>query len=282
MRSDPFNFLGEILGEPAREMTNPANADYQCPFMTGQCIKRSHKFNDPFPVCSVWAGGFARGPKSERRLITLCPKRFNQIDIVGDVLAYCWPGKPPSNPRISGEVTMANFGRVDFVIADVVPGSNEVERFVSVELQAADITGSYEPAYQAALQRSDEVEVTYGINWKNVQKRYVSQLIQKGIYHHHWGSRIVAILQAPIYRYLKQNIKFDEIPLADATASHAICFMLYDYEYGDDEDAEVKGTRNLKLEKVVATSHSSLMMAALYQDVPSKLTFCELIRRNLL
>lgn len=226
MQIDPLHVIGEILGEPAAEMRNPVNADYLCPFTSSQCVKKSHRIAGPFPVCTVWHGGGASRLNS--RLICVCPKRFYSVDILSDVIAHCWPpGPAPTNPRIAYEVKMESFGNVDMVIADIDEVSGNVRNFVSVELQAVDITGSYEPAYQGVLHSSPTVNVSYSMNWKNVRKRFVSQLIDKGIYHHRWGTRIVALVQTPLYDQLRKDIQFEEVP--PDSGGNTIIFMLYDY-----------------------------------------------------
>jgi hypothetical protein len=172
---------------------------------------------------------------------------------------------------------MAGFGNVDFVIADLAEDTGLVREFVSVEMQAVDITGSVMPAYEAALLGKSEIpgKLSYGINWANVRKRYISQLIAKGFYHHHWGTRIVAVLQEPLYERLRQDIQFDE--LAPDTGGNTIIFMLYDFV----EDPGREGAYNLRLRRAVGTSHNSLMMASMYQQVPSKEDFCRRIMANL-
>lgn len=163
MRIDPLNVVAEILGEPAAEMRNPVNADYLCPFLNSQCIKTSQRISGPFPVCTIYYGGGASRINS--RPICVCPKRFYGIDLMADILQHCWPqDSPPRNPRIAYEVKMASFGNVDMVIADIDEITGNVRNFVSVELQAVDITGSYEPAYQGVLLSQPLVEVSYGIN----------------------------------------------------------------------------------------------------------------------
>lgn len=147
-----------------------------------------------------------------------------------------------------------------------------VRQFVSVEMQAVDITGTVEPAYQAILNSLPSVpqRFSYGINWANVRKRYVSQLITKGFYHHHWGSRIIAVLQKATYDSIRTYISFDELP-PDA-GGNTIIFMLY--EYAKDPNS---GEYTLQLEKVVGTSHNSLMMASMYQTIPERQEFCKRI-----
>ncbi len=269
MPIDPTTIIGEILGEPSPLMRNPADASYECPFIDSQCLKRSQRSEGPYPVCSIWRR--RRGKPVE--LVTVCPKRFFQANFLEDVIRNCWPGDPPEHPKIAHEVQMKGFGQVDFVIADV-DGNGEISECVSVELQAVDITGSVEPAYQATLNREMlNNRPNHGFNWANVRKRYVSQLISKGFYHHHWGTRMVAVLQTAVYDQFREYIEFDEL----APTEGNIVFMLYDFSeptHGDDGFT-------IQLDRVVATSHNSLMMGALYRTPPPKSEFCQKILDNL-
>jgi len=138
-----------------------------------------------------------------------------------------------------------------------------------------DTTGTFEPAYQAVLNSQPIVDVTYGINWANVRKRFITQLINKAFYHYHWGMRIVAVLQTPLYNRLRDDIRFDELP--PNQGGNTIIFMLYDYR----PDPSRPGAYVLELDRVVGTSHNSLMTASLYQLVPSKEAFHARILANL-
>lgn len=274
MRIDPLHVITEILGEPAAQMRNPVNADYQCPFINSTCVKKSHRIAGPYPVCTVYHGGGAS--RIGARPICVCPKRFYGIDLVADVLKHCWPpDQPAQSPHVAYEVKMAGFGNVDMVIADIDPATGTVGTFVSVELQAVDLTGSVEPAYQGVLHSHPVVDVSYNINWANVRKRFITQLINKAFYHVHWGMRLVAVLQTSLYDRLRADIRFDELP--PNTGGNTVIFMLYDYR----PDPNRPGAYVLDLDRVVGTSHNSLMTASLYQLVPSKEAFHERILSNL-
>lgn len=246
-------------------MRNPANADYQCPFIDGQCIKRGHHLDGPYPVCSV-------RQKTNPRLVTVCPKRFLEADLVADILMHCWPGAAPQNPRIAHEITMAHFGKVDLVVADYDADNHSIREFVSVELQAVDITGSVEPAYTGVVNSTAGVTLSFGINWANVRKRYIDQLIAKCFYHHQWGTRVVAVMQTPLFDYLREHMQFDEI--APGAGAVDVAFLLYDYLEGDDH-------HTLVFDRVVGTSHNSLMMSTLYQQTPPKAAFTARILERL-
>lgn len=274
MSVEPTTIIGEVLGEPADLMRNPVNADYLCPFVNSQCTKRSQRIVGPFPVCSAWTRGKKKKPGS-KRLICTCPKRFFEVNFFHDVIEHCWVGPKPQNPQVSYEVKMAGFGQVDFVIADIDPITSEIKDFISVELQAVDITGSYEPAYSALVSNTVlPVSPSYGFNWANVRKRYVSQLISKGFFHHHWNTRIVAVIQTPVYEAFRKDIQFDELPVANGN----IVFMLYDFEPAPEKNI---GAHRVVLDRVVATSHSSLMTGVLYRTPPARQKFCDKILANI-
>ncbi len=270
--NDPLAVIGEILGQPAGTMRSPANADYLCPFIDSRCIKRSHISGVPYPVCSIYQSA------RNQRLICMCPKRFYQAQIAQDVIKHCWRGETPKNPKVAYEVKMEDFGNVDMVVADVAPKTGKILEFVSVELQAVDCTGSVEPAYSAVINNVDGLaeRPSYGINWANVRKRYIAQLITKGFFHHHWGTRMVSVVQTPLYDYLQSELGFDEL---DSKGNCNIVFLTYDFE--PDPDADEEGSSRMVFRKAIGTSHSSLMSSALYKTPPSKDTFRERIAARL-
>lgn len=254
-------------------MHNPANAEYQCPFINSTCIKLSHKLEGPYPVCTLYR---RTSTQQAPQLVCVCPKRFFEANLIQDVITHCWRGAWPPNPQIAHEIKMAGFGNVDFVIADIDEQNGEVSSFISVEIQAVDITGSYEPAYSAIITRQSEVngKRSYGFNWANVRKRFISQLITKGFYHLHWKSRIVAVLQSTLYTEIRKYIPFTEASMDESN----IVFMLYEYQPKPEAGPDAF---TLELERVVGTTHSSLMTGSLYQMIPDRNEFCERIKANL-
>lgn len=172
---------------------------------------------------------------------------------------------------------MENFGNVDFVIADVAD-DGEIGQFLSVELQAIDITGSVFPAYQA-LRAGLQLEKrpTYGLNWDNVYKRYVTQLIRKGFFHHHWKTKIVAVIQDQVYQYIKDRADF--MRSSDVKNPNVnIIFMTYRFE----PDPLRGGQFRPILTTVEGTSHANLQAAILYKEPPSRDAFCGRIQSSLL
>lgn len=269
MSIKPIDIIGEILGVPSVLQQNPVNLDYICPFINSQCTKRSQKLPGPYPICSVF-----HGKGENRKLMCVCPKRFFQTDFKQKIIDICWYNDPPQNPIIVPEIKMENFGNVDFVIADIDNAKQHVKNFISVEMQAVDITGSVEPAYQEIINHKQTklINISYGINWENVRKRYITQLINKGFFHHHWQRKIIAVIQLALYNNLRGKIRFDELDPKSDTSN--IVFMLYDFDKIDTDDSY---HYEINFKKAVGTSHSSLMNAALYKTPPSKEKFEERI-----
>lgn len=276
MSSSPQSILGEVLGVRSFIGQNPADQNYICPFIKSPCTKRSPQLGlTPYPVCSLWKGTKSNF-EPHNDLIAICPKRFYAVNFIEDVIEHCWSGSPPENPRIAKEVKMEGFGNVDFVIADL-NSKNVIGQFLSVELQAIDISGSIFPAYQALLNGRDlESRPTYGLNWDNVYKRYITQLIRKGYFHHHWNSKIIAVIQDQVYQYITDRADF--MRSTDVKNPNVnIIFMTYRFE--DDPDAP--GQFRPLLQRVEGTAHTNLQSAFLYKNAPSRLAFESSIKTSL-
>jgi len=282
MPFDPTLIIGEVLGEPAQAMRNPVNLDYRCPFISSRCMKRSQGSKEPYPICSIWRVEPHKDRKIQlasvepctpkRELICICPKRFFTENLIDDIIKYCWEGEPPDNPRFVHEVKMGLFGNVDLVIADI-DNENRVKQFVSVELQAIDITGSYFRAYKALINSEMlEEKVKFGFNFANVYKRFITQLIAKGYYHHHWNTKIIAVVQDVLLKDLIRRTNFPTISLRQAN----IIFLSYKFVMDVSS-----GRHNLIVSDVVGTQHTNLKDAVLYQKPPSRDAFCRAIETQL-
>lgn len=277
MPCNPENIIGEVLGRKAHKGFDPAATGYECPFIKKPCLKRSKQLadNEPYPICSLWKRTDGVAVASDD-LVFVCPKRFYAVDFLKEVVEHCWPGEAPKNPRVAPEVKMAGFGNVDFVIADVQE-NGEVDQFLSVELQAIDITGSVFKAYEGLRTNQDiEKRPTFGFNWDNVYKRYVTQLIRKGYFHHHWKSKIVAVIPEQVYQYITSRADFIRSPDVRSTQVNII-FLTYRLE----DDPTRPGEFRPRLATVEGTSHSSLQNAILYKEAPQKEAFTAQIKRSL-
>jgi hypothetical protein len=83
-----------------------------------------------------------------------------------------------------GELRLPGRGRkggysVDWILAQVQP-NGDLEKFVAVEVQTIDTTGSYKTAQRALMSGMNAGQSKTGFNWENVNKRILPQLIYKG------------------------------------------------------------------------------------------------------
>lgn len=261
----PESYIAEVLGKSAADPFNPVAEGFRCPYIRATCSKRSTSLSEPYPVCSIF---------NQDRQICVCPKRFQQVNFLKDVVHHCWPGERPTSIKAVREVKMKGFGNVDFVVAEVQE-NGEVGQFLSVELQAIDITGTVMDAYRAWRTGTDlESKKSYGLNWGNVYKRYITQLIRKGYFHHHWGTKIVAVMQDAVYEYIRDWADFMRSSnVKDKNIN--IVFMTYKFE----EDPNSPGSQRFVLSEVEGTSHANLQQAVLYKEPPSREQFCGHILR---
>lgn len=68
---------------------------------------------------------------------------------------------------------------VDWVLARL-DANGELAEFTAIEVQTIDTTGNYQTAREALLTRRELCSDTVGLNWENVSKRIIPQLIYKG------------------------------------------------------------------------------------------------------
>lgn len=255
MAIDPTSVICEVLGEQSDRMRNPANQDYLCPYLEGECVKRSQQVSGPFPVCSVF--------KNKGNVpICVCPVRFNEISIIEDILNHCWPNPKPlsSDIRIVNQIRFGHLGTMDMVLV-AVNSLGVIQKFISVELQAIDITGSYFPAYLALTNNKMlDQRPKYGFNWKNVYKRYVTQLINKGFQHHQWNTIIVSVMQDVV---LDKILEIGNIVSAPIENSNVV-FLGYSMQWNNSDSRY-----EMTLKKVIGTTHSNIVHGHLMkQSIP--------------
>jgi len=170
-----------------------------CPFLQTQCIKT---LND-----GAIAGVCAIKPITSDPVIC-CPIRLYadhyRILLKIAILAFGVPASlvPGMQARFAaaneGTEVIAVFGKgwggelrlpkkggsgnyfVDWILARI-SSSGELQEFVAVEVQTMDTTGNYRNGRSELLEgRRGVVNTSVGINWENVSKRIIPQLIYKG------------------------------------------------------------------------------------------------------
>lgn len=120
-----------------------------------------------------------------------------------------WWGKELSLP---GRGREGKGGFVDWVLA-LIDEREELVEFVAVEIQSMDTTGSYKALRDAYMARKGYQPVSAGINWRNVFKRILPQLIYKGHILHReklCKSGLFFVCPSPVYRKIVEELS-DEL-----------------------------------------------------------------------
>jgi len=175
--------------------------DLGCPFVGGPCTKTLRGDGGAKLV-----GGACTVRQATPNPIICCPKRLyaEGYRILQDIADTVFgPGMPiiPGNQistdtkagnrvfafgsALGGEVKLPPIGGrggffVDWILA-LVDQNGDLKEFVAVEVQSIDTTGNYRKERDAYLAGQEFAGYSNaGINWENVNKRILPQLIYKG------------------------------------------------------------------------------------------------------
>lgn len=121
----------------------------------------------------------------------------------------------------------------DWVLARL-DGDGELAEFTSIEVQTIDITGNYRASREGLLNGRVTVKSTVGLNWENVSKRIIPQLVYKGqvlqrepLCH----SGLWFVTPEPVYRRILERLGGNEnLAFGYAPQPGALHFLRYDYD----------------------------------------------------
>lgn len=193
--------IWEFFGYRSDDKSNEAREAVQleqCPIIKDKCEKT---FND-----GVISGVCTLKPMTSKPVIC-CPIRLyaDNYEILRNVSLKAFgenldliPGREAvSTAKIHKKTCIAVFGKrwggelrlpqksgsggyfVDWVLAKL-DTAGELTEFVAVEVQTIDTTGNYRNGYSELKNNRTIAKTTAGLNWENVSKRILPQLIYKG------------------------------------------------------------------------------------------------------
>ena len=131
---------------------------------------------------------------------------------------------------------------VDWVLA-LLDGNGALTEFTAIEVQTIDTTGNYRLSRQALLANREIVADTVGLNWENVSKRIIPQLIYKGQVLQREDlckTGLFFVCPHPVYeRVLGRLGGKDKIPRFP-TQPASIHFVSYDYLDESTRDGKIR------------------------------------------
>jgi hypothetical protein len=196
-------YISEFFGYRAEDKSKAAlkaAASKTCPFLGSFCTKILARSKDIAGVCTI------RQKTEGSPDVICCPIRlyaedYKMLHVIAS-MAFRQPlrlyaGRAAVEKARKEGGAIAVFGKgwggelrlpqrrgagsyfVDWVLARL-DADGELAEFTAIEVQTIDTTGNYQTAREALLNRREQVGDTVGLNWENVSKRIIPQLIYKG------------------------------------------------------------------------------------------------------
>ena len=196
-------YIAEFFGYRAEDTSNEALtavAQKRCPFLGTQCTKILSRDRIVSGVCAI------RQKTDGSPNVICCPIRIYAEDykmlrtIANNAFSMnlnLYAGRAAVDKSRNEGGAIAVFGHgwggelrlpqregtgsyfVDWVLARL-DANGELVEFTAIEVQTIDTTGNYRDARQALEDSREIVPCTVGLNWENVSKRIIPQLIYKG------------------------------------------------------------------------------------------------------
>jgi hypothetical protein len=242
VKKNPRSLI-EVFGHAPNDISSKARKFWglnACPFMGRACTKFDHTNTICYGTCSVSNAG---------QDVIICPNRLyaKNYETIGHVSEDVF-GKLPFmlfDEYLKKEINSLNCvvalgqnsGRevklskmsMDWVLAHIKNG--KLMEYVGIEVQSIDITGNYRDAWYAARDKKPVIPPSaHGLNWANVHKRLMPQIIRKSLVYSKssfvkYG--LFFIVPEPVYQRFEEIIGSD-IPTVDVMDKDVITVFTYD------------------------------------------------------
>lgn len=192
----PKNDLIEIFGYDPDDASDECRTLWQlgaCQFTGNPCSKHNHDRSVIYGVCSV-TSPYGDCIICPNRLYAqnYLPLRMVAKDAFGDIQFLTFSSyvkKRPYNKEAvialgmhSGHEIGGKGFSMDWILAKIM--NNKLISYTGVEVQSIDITGNYRDtwhAYKNIISVSSIPKSKHGLNWANVHKRLIPQIIRKSL-----------------------------------------------------------------------------------------------------
>lgn len=300
-------YISEFFGYRAEDLSDTAlqNISRQvCPFLSSYCTKAlgDKATRTLSGVCSI------RQVSPGSPSVICCPNRiyaenYKMLSIIGQqafgqrynlysgrlalarakeengavaVFGHGWGGELPL-PKRKGKGSYY----VDWILARL-DGSAELAEFTAIEVQTIDTTGSYQNARRKLLENRTIEKDTVGLNWENVSKRIIPQIIYKGQVLQReelCRSGLYFVCPKPVYDRVLERLGGKEKLPKFPTQPAAIHFVAYDYLPGVPvTDGMI---RPLGVIEEYCTTVYKVQEAFSAVDLPDQNVYRDAIRRSL-
>lgn len=269
----PKKDLIEIFGYAPDDLTSQCRSLWKisaCPFINKQCSKANHDGSIIYGTCSV------SSPYGD---CIICPNRLYQdkYSILrrishdafgGDLPLYTFEEYIPIREtelncvialgQNSGkEVKIGTSLSMDWVLARIENG--KLAEYTGAEVQSIDITGNYRDAWHSykniTSSTSSIPSSEHGMNWANVHKRLIPQIIRKGTIYSRSNlvnSGLYFILPDIVYKKFEEIIGVD-IPLQTSKGKDILTIHTYELsqfiKHGQQRSIELKRNIRFSLEE---------------------------------
>lgn len=250
-------YIADFFGFRADDMSNAANSYAQrgvCPVLGTTCAKQLGRERVAAGACAV------RQVTEGKPDVICCPIRlyaddYAMLRVVSErafgVRFSLYSGRIAVKKACEEGGAIAVFGRgwggelqlpqrggrgsysVDWVLAKL-DGRGELDEISAIEVQTIDTTGNYHASRAALLEDRSMVKSSVGLNWENVSKRILPQIIYKGQVLQReelCRSGLYFVCPQPVYERVigrlggKENLP--EFPLHQPGTVH---FLSYDFD----------------------------------------------------
>lgn len=253
----PKKDIVEIFGYSPDDTSKAARSLWTigaCPFIASPCTKTNHDSSIIYGTCSVTS------PYGD---CIICPNRLYAdnarairnvaIDAFGADIPFLTYGEYVKN-RMKNETCIIALGMysgreikigrslsMDWVLAKI--HKDCLEEYTGIEIQSIDITGNYRDNWYAYKNISTTQVIPsseHGLNWANVHKRLIPQIIRKSLIYSRSSyvkSGLYFVVPDIVYRKFEEIIGSD-IPHASCNAPNVI--TVHTYTLGDPVEAGVQ------------------------------------------
>lgn len=296
-------YIAEFFGYQAEDKSEraiTAATQQLCPFLGTQCTKVLSRDRIVAGVCAV------RQKTVGSPNVICCPNRiyaenYKMLHLVAQQAFGCelglYSGRAAVEKAKTENGAIAVFGHgwggelrlpqragtgsyfVDWVLARL-DRNGELTEFTAIEVQTIDTTGNYRGARAALLENREIVADTVGLNWENVSKRIIPQLIYKGQVLQREDlckTGLFFVCPKAVYdRVLNRLGGKDRIPRFP-TQPASIHFLAYDYQ-GAAEDGMITP---LNILEEHCTTVYKVQEAFSSMNLPEGNVYRDAIRRSL-